>query len=71
MCVSCMSYVDWELGGRKKIKGRDFLESILVRVGLQETNNFFRPKSLIFVSPVLGSCYDSCCTCATLRREKQ
>ena len=31
MCVLCMIYVDWELGGRKK----------LVRVGLQETNNFF------------------------------
>ena len=27
MCVSCMSYVDWELEGQKKLKGRDFLLS--------------------------------------------
>ena len=40
MCVLCMFYIDLELGGRKKIKGRDFFEK-LVRVGLQETNNFF------------------------------
>ena len=26
MCVSCMFFVDWELGGRKKLKGRDFFE---------------------------------------------
>ena len=24
MCVLCMFYVDWELGGQKKIWGRDF-----------------------------------------------
>ena len=24
MCVLCMFYVDWELGGWKKLKGRDF-----------------------------------------------
>ena len=40
MCVLCMFYVDWELGGQKKLKGRDFFEKKLVRVGLQETNNF-------------------------------
>ena len=38
-----MFFVDWELGGRKKnFRGRDFfLNKNLVRVGLQETNNFF------------------------------
>ena len=29
MCVLCLFYIDWELG-------------YIVRVGLQETNNFFR-----------------------------
>ena len=24
MCVLCMFFVDWELGGRKKLSGRDF-----------------------------------------------
>ena len=24
MCVLCMFYVDWELGGQKKLQGRDF-----------------------------------------------
>ena len=41
MCVLCMFYVDWELGGQKKLEGRDFFEKKFVRVGLQETNNFF------------------------------
>ena len=36
MCVLCMFYVDWEVVGRKKLKGRDF-----VRVGLQEKKTFF------------------------------
>ena len=35
-----MLYVDWELGGWKKLKGKDFFDLTLVRVGLQETNNF-------------------------------
>ena len=35
MCVFCMFYGDWELGGRKKLSGRDFFELKLVRVGLQ------------------------------------
>ena len=26
ICVFCMFYVDWENGGRKKRKGRDFFE---------------------------------------------
>ena len=39
MCVLCMFNVDWEMGGRKKLKCRDFF-----RVGLQETNYFFRPN---------------------------
>ena len=26
MCVLCMFYVDWELGGPKKLKGRAFFE---------------------------------------------
>ena len=40
-----MFYVDWELGGWKILKGRDSFEQKLVRVGLQETNNFFfRPN---------------------------
>ena len=41
MCASCMFYDDWELGGRKKLKVGIFLNKKLVRVGLQETNNFF------------------------------
>ena len=41
ICVLCMFYVDWELGGVKKLSGRDFFEYKLVRVGLQETNNYF------------------------------
>ena len=41
MCVLCMFYVDLEFGGQNKLKGRDFFEKKLVRVGLQETNNFF------------------------------
>ena len=42
MCVLCMIYIDWELEGQKKLEGReDFSEKKLVRVGLQETNNFF------------------------------
>ena len=41
MCVLCMFFVDLELGGRKKLQGRDFFEEKPVRVGLQETNNFF------------------------------
>ena len=36
-----MLYVDWELGGRKKLYGKDFFYQNFVRVGLQETNNFF------------------------------
>ena len=32
---------DWGSGGLKKLQGRDFFEYKLVRVGLQETNNFF------------------------------
>ena len=45
LCVLCMFYVDWELGMRKKLEGRDFFEQKLVRVGLQETNPFFyRPN---------------------------
>ena len=41
-----MSYVDWELGGRKKLQGRDFSEKKLVRVGLMVTGNkkLFRPN---------------------------
>ena len=42
MCDLCMFYIDWELGGQKKIKGKDLFESKLVRVGLQETNNLFK-----------------------------
>ena len=38
MCVLCMFYLDWELGGRKK----------LIRVGLQETNNFFLGPILLY-----------------------
>ena len=41
MCVLCMFFDDLELEGQRKIKGRDFSEQKLVRVGLQETNNFF------------------------------
>ena len=26
MCILCMVYVDWYLGGRKKLEGRDFYE---------------------------------------------
>ena len=37
----CFMHVDLELGGLKKLKGRDFFESKLVMVGLQETNHFF------------------------------
>ena len=37
MCVLCMFSVDWELGGQKKLQGRDFFSI----KGLQETNNFF------------------------------
>ena len=40
MCVLCMFYIDWELGGRKKLEGSIFLNKKLVRVGLQEINNF-------------------------------
>ena len=40
-----MFSVDWELEGQKKLKGRDFFEENLVRLGLQETNNFLRPLS--------------------------
>ena len=36
-----MFYVDWELGGQKKLWGRDIFEKKLVRVGLQETKNYF------------------------------
>ena len=36
MCALCMSNVDWESEGLKKLWGRD-----VVMVGLQETNNFF------------------------------
>ena len=37
-----MFYVDWELGGQKKLRGRDFFnEKKLVRVGLQETKTLF------------------------------
>ena len=41
MCVLYMFYIDREFGVRKKLWGRDFFEYKLVRVGLQETNNFF------------------------------
>ena len=33
------------IGRAEKLKGRDFFELKLVRVGLHETNTFFRPKS--------------------------
>ena len=36
--VLCIFYVDWKL---KELKGRDFIEFKLVRVGLQVTNFFF------------------------------
>ena len=32
-----MFYIDWELEGQKKLKGRDSFEEKRVRVGLQET----------------------------------
>ena len=41
MCFLCMFYFDWELEWQKKLKGKDFFEWKLVKVGLQETNNFF------------------------------
>ena len=41
MGVLCMFYVNWELAGQKKLKGRDYFEYKLVKIGLQETNNFF------------------------------
>ena len=44
MTVLCMFYI--ELVGRKK-QGRDLFELKLVRVGLQETNNFFFRPSLM------------------------
>ena len=42
MCVLCMFYVDWELGGQKKVRVGIFLSKNLIRTreGLQETNNF-------------------------------
>ena len=46
MCVLSMFYVDWEFEGQKKLWGRDFFQQRLVRVGLQETNNFFMPNVL-------------------------
>ena len=42
MCVSCMFYGDLELEGAKKPSARDLLIIFFVRVGLQETNIFFR-----------------------------
>ena len=38
----CMFYVDWGLEGWKRFKGREFLVLKIVRILLQETNNFFR-----------------------------
>ena len=46
MCVLCMFYDDWELGGQKKLWGRDFFEQKLVRVRLQETKNFIFKRIL-------------------------
>ena len=44
MCVSCMLYIDWELEGWKNLWVGISLGKKLVRVGLQEINNFFRPN---------------------------
>ena len=30
MCVICMIYVNWELGGLKKLEGRDLLNKNLL-----------------------------------------
>ena len=47
MCFyACFTLIrSWE--GKKTIQGRDFFEYKLVRVGLQETNNFFYDLSQI------------------------
>ena len=34
-------YVDWKLKRWKKVCGRELFHKKLVRVGLEETNNFF------------------------------
>ena len=44
MCVLCMFYVDWELGGLKNLGVGIFLNKKLVRAGLQETNHL-SPKT--------------------------
>ena len=70
MCVLCMFFVVWELGGQKNLQGRDFFEKKLVRVGLQETNNFFfRPKcgaSLDFHASSFDSWDPVCMICGGL-----
>ena len=43
-CVLCMFYIEWSLEGRKNFRVGIYFEEKLVRVGLQETNFFFRPK---------------------------
>ena len=47
MCVLCMCYIDWEFEGRKNFRVGILLNKKLIKVGWQETNNFFWPYCLI------------------------
>ena len=52
MCILCMFRLIGSWEGRKNLRVGIFLNKKLVRVGLQETNNFFRPNILcVYVSP--------------------
>ena len=52
MCVLCMFYVDWELGGRKNFRVGIFLDKNLLGLGYRKQITFyFRPK--IFQGEIL------------------
>ena len=50
MCVLCMFYVDWELGGRKKL----FLNKNLLGQGYRKQTTFFRPYELLTTGTFLS-----------------
>ena len=55
MCVLCMFYVDWSWEGGKNFRVGIFFEKKLVRVGLQETKNFFLGLSNTYASLFVGT----------------
>ena len=55
MCVLCMFYVDWESGGWKKLKGRDFFfDKNLLGYGYRKQTTFLGLIPTVIVHRLAG-----------------